>query len=184
MANLTRQSWPKGWVPSQDRNGDPAGLLRMDNIHMDEEGALSLVRGSRQLGGDFPDYVSDLYSKTINGVEYLYIGLANGRQVLRTTVDLLTSQAVIIDNGGTRPVFGSSLGQVYCASGTQRWKDRGPSEDILPLGLTTPTAKPTVSAASQSIKSLTTTWTLVEGASISGAQLFVDETTLRGIMYA
>lgn len=184
MANLTRVAWPKGWVPSQDRNGDPAGLLRMDNLQQEEDGSLSLVRGLNQIGGDFPNLISDIYTKSIGNEELLYVGLGYGSQVLRADL-AYTSAALLISGGGTRPVFGSSLGQVYACSGTQRKKDTGPSGSILDLGLTTPVGKPVPTAISQSVQDFFATYTKEEGSDDSvDNQIYVDQTSLRGVAVA
>src|ERR1022692_3153452 len=122
MSN-TKTDWKLGWTPSADSmNGSPEGLVRMDNIQQEEDGCLTLVRGFSQLGGTFPDFVSDLYGKVINGQEFLWVGLNLGREVVRADSQL-GNQVVVLSNGGARPCFGDALGQVLAISGQQKKKD-------------------------------------------------------------
>src|SRR5690348_10418696 len=140
--NLTRLQWPKGWLPSNDdTNGDPTGLLRMDNLQQDAEGVLSLTRGYHELGSGFSDYVSDIYSKLINGTEKFWVGLNNGARVFRCDNDF-TNQVDVLVAGGTRPAFGDALGQILVCSGSQKKKDDGTT--IRNLGIVTPLTAPVI----------------------------------------
>ena len=39
--SLVREKWELGWTPAADNiNGNPSGLLRMDNLKLDSIGAL------------------------------------------------------------------------------------------------------------------------------------------------
>ena len=182
MANLTRVSWPGGWNPSQSRNGDPDALLRMDNLQQEEDGSIGLVRGLKQIEtGPFPDYVSDIYTKTLDNQELLYVGLNNGAQVLAADINY-TSARLLIEGGGSRPVFGSSLGQVYACSGIKRVKDRGTGGGEN-LGIATPTAAPTTSGVDQPVLSLNGSFSVSEGTG-AGNQCFPDTSTLRGVVEA
>lgn len=182
MANLTRTAWPGGWNPSQSRNGDPDALLRMDNLQQEEDGSIGLVRGLKQIEvGSFPDFVSDIYTKTLGNQELLYVGLNNGAQVLAADINY-TSARLLIEGGGSRPVFGASLGQVYACSGTKRIKDTGTGSGTN-LGLATPTAAPTTSGVDQPVLSLSGDFTVTEGTG-AGNQCFPDTSTLRGVVEA
>jgi hypothetical protein len=186
MSN-TKIDWKLGWTPSVDSmNGSPEGLVRMDNIQQEEDGCLTLVRGFSQLGGTFPDFVSDLYGKVINGQEYLWVGLNLGREVIRAAGDL-SNQTVILSNGGARPCFGDALGQVLIISGQQKKKDD--LTTIRNLGLKSQTVAPIVSSINQAQIDLFTagagSWAVIEGTLISTPDtdiyLWVDTTTLRGV---
>lgn len=146
--NLTKTDYPLGWTPCEDPvNGDPNGLLRMDNLQRDEKGALTLVRGYKTLA-TFSDYVSDLYSTPINAQEVCYAGLnINGHSIYRSD-DGNFDDAVLIGNGNNRACFGNALGQTLITAGSTRIKDDGTT--VRPLGLATPAA-PTVGAATQPV---------------------------------
>ena len=61
--NLTRTNWPSGWVPSNDAvNGDPNGLLRMDNLRIDKLGVIGLIDGQQKVAGTASGYYSAFYS--------------------------------------------------------------------------------------------------------------------------
>lgn len=184
MANLTRVTWNAGWNPSQDKNGNPDALLRMDNLQQEAEGSISLVRGFNQIGGDFPVPVSDIFTKTVANTERLYIGLEQGYIVQRSNMDL-SSPVILIDQGGSRPVFGTSLGQVYAASGTKRVKDDGTT--IRPLGIPTPTDTPVISEVTQGLLN----FNVGEGEVIEGSidpefptsnEFYVSRATRRAIV--
>lgn len=139
MANLTRTDWPLGWVPSSDAvNGNPDGLLRMDNLQRDEFGALTLVRGIKQVssGGAFDNYVDQIYSKLIGNQEILWASLGpSGQAVLRSGSGTFGAGTAEI-GGNDRTSFGDALGQVLILSGTSRIKDTGSAQKL--LGLKTP----------------------------------------------
>ncbi len=118
MSNLTKTAWPLGWTPSQNNNGNPDGLLRMDNLRQDKTGALVLALGRSKLNSTpFQDYVDNIFSKTINNKEYLWTSLNSAtKSVLRTSNDFVTSTE-IIGATGEKTCFGDALGQVLICSG-------------------------------------------------------------------
>ena len=197
--NLTKLNWPAGWTPSADPvNGDPSGLLRMDNLQQDETGATTLVRGLEQLA-TFSDYVDNLYAKSFNAKECTYAALnINSSQILRSA-DGSFDDTVQIGTGNGQSAFGDALGQVLICAGTTRLKDNGVT--TLPLGLLTP-APPSVGAASQPVLaffpgqsafgvtevSAVGSFTVLTGTLNSGstntttAELIVDETTNIGVV--
>lgn len=174
--NLTRLNWPHGWTPGADPvNGDPNGLLRMDNLQMDETGATTLVRGLKILNAaPLSDFVDVLYSKLLNNKDVLWAALNNeSTSVIRTNSGDFTD-AITVCNGNSRTAFGDALGQVLVCSGTPRKKDNGTK--IQDLGLQTP-GKPVVTTISQPTLAFypgpggssfvtqrtTGTWSMVEG---------------------
>lgn len=185
--NLTRTSWSNGWNPSMDAvNGDPSALLRMDNLQLDEEGVLSLVRGIQQLNNSgLGDYVSDIYSKVINAQEVIWAGLNGlGLNVVRSKNGNF-SDAVNVASGNARTVFGDCLGQVLICAGTARKKDDGTI--VNNLGITFMSDGPGIIVNAQPTLDMTGgTWESLEG---HDASLFdtsyhenVDVTTLRGVI--
>ena len=192
--NLTKVNWPAGWTPNADAvNGDPSGLVRADNLCLDNAGVLGLIEGMTQLGGNFSDYVSDLFSLVIGGVEYLWIGLnTNGTLVFRTTMPGLSGQVNMAVNGAGMPsaraCFGACLGQTLAFAGQMRTKDQVNGVGPLPLGLLTPGgqfATGFATALNQSTQTITGTPVIQEGtdAGSSNASLVinVDPNTLEGV---
>ena len=189
--NLTKTNWPLLWTPNADQfNGNPDGLLRADNLQLDEEGGLNLTRGIQELNGSLPDYVYSIYSKLVNNQEIVWAGLnATGTSVIRSK-DFFKTFTTILTAGGTKPCFGDCLGQVLISSGGQRFKDNGTT--VSPLGLKTPTNSPAVTAINQQIINLSgsgaisCTYAAVEGDTFTqlegSAKLNVDDTTLRAVL--
>ena len=186
--NLTRVNWPAAWTPSADQNnGDPSGLLRMDNLTIDEDGAITLIRGYEELIGDLPDYVYRTYSRLIGGTEFIWAALnLSASSVIRTS-DLFSSYTTILSGGGGVPCFGDCLGQVIISAGLHRLKDTGTGTPKI-LGIETPTAFPVINQINQQYIDIDTigTWSAVEGTGFEAldpsALIFVDPTTLIGII--
>lgn len=197
--NLTRTDWTQGWTPSADAvNGDPRGLLRSDNLTLDENGVLGLSRGFKQLNSNlFSDYAEDLFAVTSGAQEWTYASLHNGSSIFRSKSGDF-SDSFSIPGGGDRTRFAACFGQVLVCSGSQRWKDDG--SNLNKLGLQT-AAKPTVSISNQPtiqfgasnvpagylIKStVNPTWSNQMGTDFSAAtsagyEQTVDDTTLIGV---
>ncbi len=153
MAAIERHNWNRGWVPSGDFiNGPKDGLARMDNLQLDEEGALTLVPGITTIY-NFSSRPHTIFSKFFGANKYRYTINANGD---------------ITRNGGTlrsgadsaRGAFATSRGFVLVCSGNQRIKDN--TVDTFNLGIIAPDGPPNVEVASQQRTELTT-----PGASVS-----------------
>ena len=180
--NLTRRQWSNGWVPDQDpTNGDPSGLIRMDNLQQDEYGVLGLVRPIKQISsGGFSGFIDQIYAKIIGNQEILWvsIGSASG-QIIRTNAGNF-SDATTIGGGNGRTSFGDALGQVLITAGATRLKDSGTGQ-AKQLGLQFPHT-PTVSSVSQPVMPLTGTFGLNEGHGQSGGKIELAFNTLEGIL--
>ena len=130
-----------GWCPSDHIvNGRKNCLLKMDNVELDENGALTLTGGVQQLLGPFdlgaPAHT--LYSKyLVTGSSYVkkrYSAHTDGR-VFRDGVALTASGAV------NNAAFAAGYNRVFIASDQVRLKDDG--TQIWNLGITKPTNKVT-----------------------------------------
>ena len=135
MAAITRKDWPLGWVPSADfHNGDVRGLARMDNLTIDETGALTLTPGISDIYtfGGFPHTI---YSKFFGNTKVRYTCNSNAE---------ITRNGTTINTGGhpERAAFGTSRGYVLICSGNARIKDD--SVNTYPLGISTPLGPPGV----------------------------------------
>jgi hypothetical protein len=130
--NLTRERFPLGWTPNaDDYNGDHNGLLRMDNLKLDDEGALTITEGIRWLDNAAAP-ITAIYSKTIGDVKYRFISTENAsiyKQYSNSAIEYLTG-------GGSpfRCTFAHGLGHVYMYSGNVRKKFDGTRlTDITPV---------------------------------------------------
>ncbi len=142
--NLTRTNWPKGWMPNNDAvNGDPEGLLRMDNLRIDKNGVIGLVDGWQRNGSTAFGYYSAFYSKIVFGTEYIWTSTGNPpNSIRRTKFDPMAGETNLVIAGGGTPSniasFGDAFGYVLCCAGKLRVKDQV-GQTIIPLGLLTPT---------------------------------------------
>lgn len=201
MANLTKLNWPGGYYPSQDAiNGNPATLLRADNLQQEQDGALGLVR-SNKLIKSFADVISNFYSKTYAGVDYLYVGVGSCQSVKEVLLD--GSQRFsgdILSGAQGRPVFGDAYGLVLACAGTQRKKFDG--QTVYKLGLETPlipirSKNPATNAVESFIQNAAeaeivpaaqggAAWSLDEGTGLTqtnhSAQFFPDPVTNRAVL--
>ncbi len=132
MADLTRKSWPLGWIPSDsDVNGRKDGLLRMDNLRLDERGALTLVNGISKVNTvAFGGYVHSIFSRYISGSKHRFIGTSDGKVLQGTGA----TPAEIITGGSTvKTAFGAAFGQVFACSASKKKKFDGTNTyDITP----------------------------------------------------
>lgn len=186
LTPLVRRQWPLGWNPSADPiNGDPTGLLRMDNLRQDEVGCLTLVKGIQQINQTtFQNYPDVIYSKNISGYDSIWVSDGpTGQQLLRSAKGDF-SDTVNLGTGNATTCFGDCLGEILILSGSTRIKDNLTSPKN--LGLQTP-GIPAVTNVSQPSLNIpgTGAWSQLEGtinATGSGSiYALVDATTLRGI---
>lgn len=181
--NLTYQNWPLGWVPSQDAvNGNPQGLMRMDNCYLDELGVLSLVRGIQIINPNaFNNYPDRIYSKILKtNTEAVWVTLGgNATPILRSTLGNFTDQ-VAIGSGTDRGCFGDCLGEVLVCAGTTRLKDD--TITVRNLGLRLP-IPPLVNSVSQPSLSLPGVYTAITGTlETSDANSIFMATTASNVM--
>lgn len=201
MSNLTKLNWPGGWNPSQDaRNGDPNTLLRMDNLQQDQEGILGLARANSPVK-TLEDVITAFYSKSYDGVDYIYTGIGNCKAVQEFRLDgTQRFTGNIIDSAIGNPVFGDAYGLVLATAGAQRKKFDG--INAYQLGLETPVtpirSKNSAGIVESFIENAGVTdidpsvqegaaWNLAEGSGLFnvtsvGAYFFPDDQTNRGVL--
>lgn len=134
---MTRRGWPDGWIPSDDEmNGRATGLLRMDNLYLDENGVLSLVPGTWLLNPDaqFPGKVETIYSRFFNNSKYRFVGLDNGEIWVQNGEG--NAWTGLVGAGGTLSTFSTAFGYILISTGTVRVKYDG--TDLFWLGLAKP----------------------------------------------
>jgi hypothetical protein len=183
--NLTKTSWPLGYTPSADPvNGDPTGLIRMDNCYLDELGVLSLVRGIQKLTPTtLSAFPYRIYSKILSSnTEAIWASLGiSSSQIIRTAKGDF-SDTTVIGAGTDKAAFGDCLGQVICFAGSTRLKDS--STTVNNLGLATP-VPPTIDNVSQPTLNITGTYTAVVGtlntSDSNSIYMFMTATNVQGI---
>lgn len=157
--NLTKTTWPAGWQPSADKiNGDPNGLLVMNNLTLDNTGVVSLARGLKKISSNFNSYVDRIYSKNISGKEYLWISCGPIGQFNYRGVDTFVQFA----EGTNRTCWGDAIGAVLMLAGQLRLKDHDGVTNPLPLGLQA-AGTPTISEVSQTVKQISGVFTAIQG---------------------
>jgi hypothetical protein len=142
--NLTRTNWPSGWLPNNDAvNGDPNGLLRMDNLRIDKTGVLGLIDGQQKVGGTGFGYYASFFSKVILGIEYIWTSTGTPpNSIRRSAFSPMAGETDMAISGGGTPTnfcaFGDAYGYTLICAGNLRVKDPV-SSTPKPLGLFTPT---------------------------------------------
>lgn len=167
--NLTRNSWELGWTPNADPNGgDPRGLLRMDNLCLDKDGAVTLVKSNTNVSPNFGYKIHSLYSNNIRNQKFRFAGLAD-----RTVRYYDGSSWSTFLSGGddASAAFGSGLGHIYVCSGSIKKKFDGTSiTDITP---DEPESAPTIQEAAKNDYVLYNNdfgkFVVVKGANFTGA---------------
>lgn len=135
---ITYNDFSAGWCPSDnDFHGRKNALLAMDNVELDQNGALTQIRGEQLVRSGLPGNAHTLYSRIMGGARHDYAALGGG-QVYRDSTSIVT--------GGdtSRAAFGTAFNFTLIASGTQRKKDTGAGVPVN-LGLITPAPAPDLS---------------------------------------
>lgn len=152
MPTLGQDNFSSGWTPSDNEiQGDPNGLLRMDNLQLDERGAVTLTRGMKKVSQTFTQPVQTVYSKVLNGVKTRYVGtgnasVKNGGVIVRSLAESLSFSQVpdMIAVNSVGHAYTSAMNYVLIASSNVKKKDDG--SDYRDLGIEIPAAAPEVVA--------------------------------------
>ena len=150
MATLFRNLWPLGWTPNSDEiNGDVRGLLRSDNLTHDEDGVLSLIRGTKKVSGVMASEPTQIYGKMLdlnsvigstggypsgpNHLRYLVLGNTVIRNYGSLKNENAYDQGIISGGGDQGAAFGFGSGHVFITYGSQKVKDDGVKQT--PIGM-------------------------------------------------
>lgn len=158
IEQILEDSWPEGWIPSSSEQADfgaaSRGLLRMDNLTLDEKGSIRLINRPTIQSGTLGYQVNSIFAAYIGSkkLRYLY---DNAGALHRNygALNTLTNYDLAIATGGTslKAGFLNALGHVIALAGTLQYKDRG---DIQwPLQIPQPAA-PTLTNQAASVVSL------------------------------
>jgi hypothetical protein len=128
---IVQDSFNEGWIASSSEQADfgraSTGLLRMDNVTLDEKGSVRIANRSGA-EGSITAAINSIFSAYVNNrkLRYLYDALGNlyrnyGAAVSKTVYDLL------IGSGGTtlKCAFINALGHTIALAGALQFKDRG-----------------------------------------------------------
>lgn len=170
MGFLLKRDFSLGYQPSVDqRNGPPNALLRMDNLTLDEQGALALRQGSSVISGptSLGTEVRVLFTTTIDGQRIRYAQVDDG---IFASVDAgVYTQIQGAYPGSGDIAFAAQLGQVFTARSTQKFKHDG--LNTRQWGITTPTAVPSIEATESNVLDISTfndgespAWEATEGS--------------------
>jgi len=136
MAEYNIRDWSQGLINSDDDvNGRKNGLLRMENVELDQNGALVLTGGTVRLDGVYSNNLHSLFSKllgsgTPESPQYRYAADTSGG-VYRSS----GSNATIASGGSTtRAAFGSLFEYAIICSGSVRIRDDGTTATNLGQG--------------------------------------------------
>ena len=114
MSVLYRKDFSRGWFPSADAANCPDNaLLRMDNLELDEQGALSLRRGSALAFHTANETPLGIYSADLGGTKHRFTVSYAGEHFFRTNGQWLDYGD---KSSPKRFSFCSWLGQVFMAS--------------------------------------------------------------------
>jgi hypothetical protein len=161
MGEILETQWP-GWSPSASELGQigqgPKGLLKMDNLTLDENGHLRLSSGWK-IEEPFPfDDIIGIFSTTLPNIGVQrYIFDASGN-IYRTSLNpaytgigpfIPVAPTIVTGATGNRAAFTAILGHVFIIIGSTKKKDRG--DVTFDLGVPAPAAPTSALTAPPSI---------------------------------
>lgn len=187
MGLILQKNWNKGWISDADEmNGPPDAFLRMDNLVLDEIGAVELVNGTSVVstpGGN----VLGIYSKAINGAKVRYsFNFSGGTGIIKRGATG-SEVSIVTEAGSPHACFGNGFGQIFIGSGNQSKKDDGTTTRN--WGVQGPVAVPGAVSQQPPLLDLSggtfaTPWTIVEGVLLTDSSTYagatLDATTFRG----
>jgi len=162
--NLTRNNWTGGWNPANDPiNGNVTQPLMMENLCLDKDGALSLVKGTKVVSGPYEDFPIALFSTHAENTKFRYTALNNGK-IFRQDMNTSLNEE-ICRGGGNFCVFGTGWGETFICTPGHRFKDN--ITEVRGLGLPKPNDRPDVTRVEQQgiyIANTWSNWTCFEGS--------------------
>ena len=112
MPEILLNNYNRGWAPGEDPiQGRKNVLLKMDNVELDTNGALTLSGGTAVIRSGFPANAHTLFSRLIAGARHDYSLLVNGG--IYRDLTLISSGGDSL-NGG----FGTAFDFTLIASGS------------------------------------------------------------------
>lgn len=115
---LSRKTWPEGWIPTDNAvGGRKTGLLRMDNLYLDDNGIVSLVPGLRRLNqSPLEGTIHTIYSQNFDNKKVRFVALSNGT-IKAAETDFSASADILTGGNAEIASFQTMYGWVFAASG-------------------------------------------------------------------
>ena len=149
MPELGQDNFEAGWTPvAQGVNAPINGLLRAQNMNLDERGVLSTKFGKKLESEEFGTNIENIYAVNLyesgNTKPFRYLHFRDGSIKSTDGSDSATTYGRDIISGGNGFVaaFANVLGYVLVCSGEQKVKDDG--QNIRTLGIVAPDTAPSV----------------------------------------
>lgn len=188
---IVEDGWYQGWIPSSSEQADfgqaSQGLLRMDNLTLDEKGSIRLINRSTQLNAAPLGYqINSCYGAYVNSrkLRYLYDGVGEMHRNYGALNAVNQFDLALGSGGGVqKAAFLNALGHVLALAGNLQIKDRG---DIQ-WALTIPQpAAPTLTNGSSNVVQLSnldgsgnyTNWATVQTGSFTNTGTEIDFTPI------
>ena len=153
--DIIEDSWPLGYIPShspQEDRGGAKGLVRMDNITLDEQGNLSAAKGSGVESTATLGQVNSIGGMYYSGQKLRYTYDSTGL-CLRNyggAASLTNFDLTVFSGGSTsKASFLNALGHQFICAGTAKYKDRGDVQ--FPLGIAAGAAPALANLASSTV---------------------------------
>lgn len=132
IEQIVEDNWPLGWIPSSSAQADfgqaSQGLLRMDNLTLDERGSLRLINQPGIESAALGYVANSIFSAYINTLKLRYLYGTDGKVHRNYGADnsLIIYDLLIASGGVTlKAFFINALGHVIITAGTLQYKDRG-----------------------------------------------------------
>lgn len=126
METILWRDFSAGWTISDDPiNGRKNGLIKMDSLELDANGAIQMGRGTKNWRAT--NYAADahsIYSKFLSGTRTQYLALTD-QSVYRNASSIITG------GSATRACFFSGFDSVFIYSATKRYRDDGTTATVL-----------------------------------------------------
>lgn len=159
MPPIFQNDFSAGWRPSDDLIGGPKNsLVRMQNVKLDELGALTLIPGSAKCNtSQFTYAPHTIYSKVLNGTRYRFDADVHGQVLVDALGDFSAAFDVAVGLGsGSKAAFNTAYNFAMICSGNIKYKlDPAISNLGFQLGPGAPTVAPTLSVNNPYVKDVT-----------------------------
>jgi hypothetical protein len=104
-----------GWVPADNYvNGRKNGLLQMDNLCLDDNGALTSAKGPTAISAALGGLPHTLFSATISGTQKQVAALSTG-EILEGAA---FTNSLVTGGSPSRAAFANVLDQILVCSGS------------------------------------------------------------------
>lgn len=174
-------NWEEGWIPSSNSQADfgapSKGLLRMDNLTLDEKGSLRLANGP-SVEGNITEQINSIYAAFVGNRKLRYLYTTSGKcwRNYGTAVSQTVYDLAIFTSGGLplKAAFGNFSGHVVVCAGIAQFKDRGDIQWTLTIPQPAPPVLTNLANTTVSLENLDgggnyTNWTAPSSSAFNNA---------------